>query len=237
MERADLGRRIDFDLYLVTDRHLTDRSLDEVVEEALAGGVRAVQLREKDLPAREFLRRAEKLRSLTTRFGARLLINDRLDVCLAVGADGVHLRADSLPVSAARKILGPDRLIGQSTHGISEVIEAQEAGADFVVLGPIYDTPSKRSMGRPLGPSAIRSAASRVSIPVFAIGGIRLEQISEVIRHGGRGAAVISALLQAPNPREAASAMLRELKSLRSATMVPSPDGVRERAIDRSWVR
>jgi len=238
MERVELNRRIDFDLYLVTDRHQTGgRSLDEVVEEALAGGVRAVQLREKDLSEREILRWAEKLRSLTSRFGARLLINDRLDVCLAVGADGVHLRADSLPVSAARKLLGPERLIGQSTHGVSEVIEAHRAGADFVVLGPIYDTPAKRLMGRPLGPSVIRSAAAQVSIPVFAIGGIRLEQISEVIRNGGQGVAVISALLQAPNPREAAAMMLRALEPLRSTTTISSFDDVRERAIDRSWVR
>ncbi|MBI3596022.1 MAG: thiamine phosphate synthase [Nitrospirae bacterium] len=233
-----MNRRIDFDLYLVTDRHQTGgRPLDEIVEGALAGGVRAVQLREKDLPARAFLRWAEKMRLLTARFGARLLINDRLDVCLAVGADGVHLRADSLPVPVVRKILGPERLIGQSTHAVSEVIEAQRAGADFVVLGPIYDTPSKRSMGRPLGSSAIRSAASQVAIPVFAIGGIRLERILEVIQSGGQGVAVISAILQAPNPREAASAVLCELKSLRSATTVSSVDEIRERAIDRSWVR
>jgi thiamine-phosphate pyrophosphorylase len=233
-----LNHRIDFDLYLVTDRHQTDgRPLDQVVEEVLAGGVRAVQLREKDLPANTFLRWAEKFRSLTARYGARLLINDRLDVCLAVGADGIHLRADSLPVPVARKILGPDRLIGQSAHTVSEVIDAQREGADFVVLGPVYDTPSKRSMGRPLGLSVIRSAASRVSIPVFAIGGIRLDRISDVIQGGGQGVAVISALLRAPNPREAAAAVLSELKSVRSATTVSSVDRIRERAIDRSWVR
>jgi thiamine-phosphate pyrophosphorylase len=235
---VELSRRIDFDLYLVTDRHQTGgRPLDQVVEAALAGGVRAVQLREKDLPARAFLRWAEKLRSLTARYGARLFINDRLDVCLAVGADGVHLRADSLPVSAARKILGLDRIIGQSAHAVSEVIEAQREGADFVVLGPIYDTPSKRSMGCPLGVSAIRSAAAQVSIPVFAIGGVRLDRILEVIQGGGQGVAVISALLQAPNPRETAAAALRELKSVRSATTVSSVYGIREGTIDRSWVR
>jgi thiamine-phosphate pyrophosphorylase len=233
-----LNSRIDFDLYLVTDRQQTGgRPLDQVVEEALAGGVRAVQLREKDLPARVFLQWAEKMRALTSRYGARLLINDRLDICLAVGADGVHLRADSLPVPVARRILGLDRLIGQSAHSVSEVIEAEREGADFVVLGPIYDTPSKRSMGRPLGLSAIRSAASQVSIPVFAIGGIRLERILEVIQCGGQGVAVISALLQAPNPREAAETTLCELKSLRSATTVSSVHGVRDRTIDRSWVR
>jgi thiamine-phosphate pyrophosphorylase len=139
---------------------------------------------------------------------------------MAVGADGVHLRADSLPIPAVRKILGPERLIGQSVHSASEAIEAQRAGADFVVLGPIYDTPSKRAMGTPLGLSNIRSAAVRVAIPIFAIGGIRSDRIQEVIRSGACGVAVISALLQAPNPREAAEILLRELIKERSAATI-----------------
>jgi thiamine-phosphate pyrophosphorylase len=213
--------RVDFDLYLVTDRHQTGgRPLDTVVKEVMAGGVRAVQLREKDLPVRDVLRWAETLRSLTAGFGARLLINDRVDVCMAVGADGVHLRADSLPIPAVRKILGPERLIGQSVHSASEAIEAQRAGADFVVLGPIYDTPSKRAMGTPLGLSEIRSAAVRVAIPIFAIGGIRSDRIQDVIRSGACGVAVISVLLQAPNPREAAEILLRELITERSAATI-----------------
>ncbi len=216
-----MNSRVDFDLYLVTDRHQTgNRPLDSVVKEALSGGVRAVQLREKDLPVRELLRWAETLRSLTAEFGARFLINDRVDVCMAVGADGVHLRADSLPIPAVRKILGPERLIGQSVHSASEAVEAQRAGADFVVLGPIYDTPSKRALGEPLGLSEIRSAAVRVAIPIFSIGGIRSDRIQEVIRSGARGVAVISALLKAPNPREAAEVLLRELKSERSAATI-----------------
>jgi thiamine-phosphate pyrophosphorylase len=217
-----LNIRIDFDLYLVTDRHQTGgRPLDTVVKEVLAGGVRAVQLREKDLPVRELLRWAETLRSLTAGFGAKLLINDRVDVCLAVGADGVQLRADSLPIPAVRKILGPERLIGRSVHSASETIEAERAGADFVVLGPIYDTPSKRAMGKPLGLPEIRSAAVQVAIPIFAIGGIRSERIREVMQNGARGVAVISALLQAPDPREAAEALVRELKTERSAATIP----------------
>ncbi|MBI3994755.1 MAG: thiamine phosphate synthase [Nitrospirae bacterium] len=218
-----MNPRIDFNLYLVTDRHQTGgRPLDAVVKEALEGGVRAVQLREKDLPVRELFRWAEKLRSLTAGFGARLFINDRVDVCLAVEADGVHLRADSLPTPAVRRMLGPDRLIGQSVHGRSEAIEAQRSGADFVVLGPIFDTPSKRTMGKPLGASEIRSAAVHVAIPIFAIGGIRSERIPEVMQSGARGVAVISALLQAPNPRAAAERLLREIKTDRPAATVPS---------------
>jgi len=219
-----LNSRIDFDLYLVTDRNQTaGRSLDLVVREALAGGVKAVQLREKDLSVRELLRLAGTFRSITAEFGARLLINDRVDVCLAVGADGVHLRAGSLPVPAVRKILGPDRLIGRSVHSASEAMEAQRAGADYVILGPIYDTPSKRSMGKPLGLSELRSAADQVSIPVFAIGGIRSDRIREIIQSGVQGVAAISVLLHAPDPRSSAERLLRELKIERSAAMLPRP--------------
>ncbi|MBI3812653.1 MAG: thiamine phosphate synthase [Nitrospirae bacterium] len=213
--------KIDFDLILVTDRHQTaSRPLDAVAREALSGGVRAVQLREKDLPARELLRWAETLRSLTREFGARLLINDQVDVCMTVGADGVHLRADSLPIPAVRRILGPERLIGQSVHSASEALEAQRAGADFIVLGPVYDTPSKRAMGKPLGLSGIRSSSVQIAIPVFAIGGIRSDRIQDVIRSGAYGVAVITAILQAPNSREAAEVLLREIKKERSAATI-----------------
>jgi thiamine-phosphate pyrophosphorylase len=213
---------IDFDLFLVTDRHQTaGRPLDAVVREALSGGIRAVQLREKDLPVRELLRWAETFRLLTAEFGARLLINDRVDVCLAVGADGVHLRVDSLPIPAVRRILGSDRLIGRSVHSASEALEAQRAGADYVILGPIYDTPSKRAMGKPLGLSELRSAAVQVVIPIFAIGGIRFDRIPELIRSGARGVAAISALLQTPDPQESAEHLLRELKTERAAATFP----------------
>ena len=213
--------RIDFDLYLVTDRHQTGgRPLAAVVREALAGGVRAVQLREKDLPVRELLRWAETLRSLTHDFGARLFINDQVDICLAVGADGVHLRADSLPIPVVRKVLGPERLIGRSVHTALEAVEAQRAGADFIVLGPIYDTPSKRAMGKPLGLSGIRSSTAQVAMPIFAIGGIRSDRIQDVLRSGARGVAVITAILRAPDPREAAEDLLRELKKERSSATI-----------------
>jgi thiamine-phosphate pyrophosphorylase len=210
---------VDFDCYLVTDRHQTGgRSLETVVRECLAGGVRAVQLREKDLPGRDHFRMAEVLRALTDEFGARLLINDRVDVCMAVGADGVHLRSDSLPVSEVRRVLGPDRLIGYSAHRVSEAVEAERLGADFIVLGPVYDTPSKRALGHPLGWSEIRSAADRVSVPILAIGGMRSDRIADALRHGAHGVAVISALLHAPDAREATEILLRELKTQRAAS-------------------
>ena len=201
--------RVDFRLYLVTDRHQTlGRPLLDLLGSCLAAGVRAVQLREKDLPARELYRLALEIRELTRRYGARLLVNDRIDVALAAEADGAHLPAHSLPVAEARRLLGPDRLLGVSTHSVVEAVEAQAEGADFVVLGPIYDTPSKRPFGSPLGPGVLRAARAEIAIPIFAIGGVAAANAPEVLAAGADGVAVISAILAAPDPAEATRALL-----------------------------
>src|SRR5512133_550031 len=144
---------VDFNLYLITDRHQvpSDCTLVETVRAALAGGVRAVQLREKDLPAAALYPLALELRALTRDYGAKLLVNDRIDLALAVEADGVHLGGHSLPVAIARKLLGPDRLLGVSTHCVEEISGAARDGVDFVTFGPIYPTPSKLPFGDPLG--------------------------------------------------------------------------------------
>lgn len=142
--------------------------------------------------------------------GARLLINDRVDVALALRADGVHLRSDSLPPSVARRLLGEDRLIGVSTHSVEDVLRAEGEGADFVVLGPVYETPSKRMYGAPLGLSPLERAASRSRIPVFAIGGITARRVREVRRAGAHGVAVVSAILEADDVARATRDLLHE---------------------------
>ena len=143
---------IDFNLYLITDRKQTcGRPLLDVVEEALKGGVRAVQLREKDLTSRELYELAYEMRKLTSRFNARLFLNDRLDIAMAVEADGVHLGINSIPVYKARKVLGEQKLIGVSCHNQVNAITAQEKGADFITFGPVYYTASKAAYGEPLG--------------------------------------------------------------------------------------
>ncbi|NJC89097.1 MAG: thiamine phosphate synthase [Desulfuromonas sp.] len=201
---------IDFTLYLITDRHqvLPGRTLLETGDAALRGGVRAVQLREKDLSAAELLPLAMELRTLTRRFEARLLINDRIDVALAVGADGVHLGGHSLPPETARSLLGPDKLIGVSTHHPDEIAAAATAGADFVTFGPVFTTPSKLAYGRPLGLAALRAACVASPLPVFALGGIRLNHLPELIDSGSYGVAVISAVIAATDPNAAAGAFL-----------------------------
>jgi thiamine-phosphate pyrophosphorylase len=156
---------------------------------------------------------AVTLRQLCTEYGARLLINDRVDIAVAVDADGVHLPADSFKVDDVRALLGPEKLIGVSAHSVRECKEAGKAGADFVVLGPIFATPSKRIYGEPLGTDAIKEAAAGTDIPVLAIGGITAERAGRVRNQGAAGVAVISGILQATDPEAAAREYLRRLQS------------------------
>jgi thiamine-phosphate pyrophosphorylase len=208
--------RIDFSLYLITDRQglAAKGTLIDAVAAALEGGVRAVQLREKDLSAAELYSLARQLRALTREFGAKLLINDRIDLTLAVEADGVHLGTRSLPTAEARRLLGPAPLIGVSTHRPDEIAEAASQGADFVTFGPVYLTPSKEPYGEPVGLEALRSACSASPLPVFALGGIQPHRISEVLDSGAHGVALISAILSRPDPALAAREILARLKNI-----------------------
>ena len=197
-------------LYFVTDRTQTaNQSLTDVVHAALDGGVRAVQLREKDLEGRELYALAEQLRALTLRYQAHLLVNDRLDVALAVEADGVHLGQHSFAVKNARRLLGAGKLIGVSTHSRQEITAAQ--GADFIVFGPVYYTPSKADYGEPQGLDRLRAAVAHSAMPVFAIGGIKTGRVPEVLETGAHGIAMISAISAAPDPTQAARELLRQL--------------------------
>jgi len=201
-------------LYVVTDRHLTGgRALCQVVEEALRGGARAVQLREKDLPPRELYLLALEMRQLTQTYGARLLINDRVDIALAVGADGVHLTTTSLAADIARQLLGPDRLIGVSTHSCAEAQAAAEGGADFLVFGPVFFTPSKAPYGQPVGLDALRAVRAVVNSPILAIGGIKAANLEQVIGAGADGIAVISAIISADDPASATRSLLAALRA------------------------
>jgi thiamine-phosphate pyrophosphorylase len=201
---------LDFRLYLITDRMQTaGRALSAVVADALRGGLRAIQLREKDLTACQLFELAVELRQLTRKYGAKLLINDRIDVALAVAADGVHLGETSLPVQEARRILGNEQLIGYSAHSLDEALQAQQGGADFVTLGPVYHTPSKALYGDPLGVSALSEATRVLTIPVFALGGVKHTSVAEILSTGAHGVALISAIMAAPNPTLETKSLLR----------------------------
>lgn len=210
MKRDEL---IDFKLYLITDRKLVTRRLSLVtaVKAALKGGVKAVQLREKDLGTRELLDMAYTMREITDKYRAKLFINDRVDIALSVEADGIHLGQKSIPAYAVRRIVKDKFMIGVSAHSIEEAKQAEKGGADFITLGPVYQTPSKLKYGQPLGVDIIRKAKDEISIPVFAIGGIKKDRIKEVLDAGADGVALISGILGAKDIKEKAGEFLRLL--------------------------
>lgn len=203
----------EFDLYLVTDRSQTQgRDLLSVLRRALDGGVRAIQLREKDLSGKDLFELAEKTRALCDRYNAQLLINDRIDVALAVNAAGIQLGKASIPITTARALLGPVKLIGYSAHSLDEAQGAQQGGADFLLFGPVYFTQSKAQYGMPQGVAALKKIVEKVALPVYAIGGIKLGSITAVRRAGARGVALISAIISADDPQSAAESMVRLLR-------------------------
>jgi thiamine-phosphate pyrophosphorylase len=209
-----MHKRIDFSLYVITDRKLlaSPDALPAAVEESLKGGARAVQLREKDVGTRELLGMAYSLREITKRYKARLFINGRVDIAMVAGADGVHLGISDIPVHAARKAAGTDMLIGASAHNVAEARRAEQEGADFITLGPIYETPSKLQYGKPVGVQTIERVKEEVSIPVFAIGGINRERVGEALKAGAYGVALISAILASENIKSSTEEFMRLLK-------------------------
>jgi thiamine-phosphate pyrophosphorylase len=195
-------------LLVVTDRKATGgRPLPQVVRAALEGGARFFQLREKDLDGGPLLALCEELLVETRRCGAKLLVNDRVDVALAAGADGVVLPADSFPVGVARTLLGPTRLLGRSTHSRSEVAVAARDGCDFALFGPIFATPSKAAFGAPQGVASL-ATVTKLGTAVFAIGGITHDNAREAIRAGSHGVAVIREVMAAADPRRAVEQLL-----------------------------
>ncbi|MBI3636948.1 MAG: thiamine phosphate synthase [Candidatus Rokubacteria bacterium] len=200
-------------LCLVTDRAQTrGRDLIALVEECLAAGLPAVQVREKDLASSDLAVLCRRLRGPTRARGALLIVNDRADVALAVGADAVQRTHASLPVEDL-KALGDKRLlVGASVHSLDEAKAAEAAGADWVTFGPIYDTPSKRPFGPPQGLEALETIVRAVSIPVVAIGGITPGRVRAVMRTGVAGVAIISAILAADSPGHATEEILGHLK-------------------------
>ena len=172
----------------------------------------AVQLREKDLEGKELFSLAEKARNLCARYDAAFFINDRIDVTLAVGADGVQLARTSLPIETARALLGPTKTVGASTHSLEEAQQAELLGADFVLFGPVYFTPSKAAFGPPQGVLGLKKIVENTTIPIYAIGGIRPENITEIMGTGARGISLISAILAAADPKQASGVMHKLLR-------------------------
>ena len=203
---------IDYSLYLVTDRALSlGRSTVEVVRAAIRGGVSCVQLREKGCSTREFMDEARLLKALLAGTGVPLFINDRLDVALAVGADGVHLGQNDMHISDARRLVGERLVIGISAESVADAIRAEAEGADYIGVSPVFTTPTKMDTAPPLGLEGLREIRRAVSLPLVAIGSIRHDHAAEVPRAGADGLAVVSAIVSAPCPRTAAAALRQQI--------------------------
>jgi thiamine-phosphate diphosphorylase len=200
-------------LHLVTDRSLSrGRSLVEVVAEAVAGGVTCVQLREKCCSTREFLQEALALKELLQSWRVPLIINDRVDIALAVAADGVHLGQTDMPISHARRLLGQNCLIGISAESVADAIEAEQQGADYIGISPVFSTPTKTDTAPALGLEGVRRIRELVRIPLVGIGGINQTNARQVLAAGADGVAVVSAIMAAESPQLAAQVIRGQLE-------------------------
>ncbi len=207
-------KSVDYTLYLVTDRRLmSSKTVEESVELAIAGGASVVQLREKDCTSREFYELAVRVKKITAPKNVPLIINDRIDICLSAGADGVHLGQKDLPCREARRILGAEKIIGVSAALPEEARQAQADGADYLGVGAVFPTGTK-SDTRPVTPEIIREIRAAVTIPFVVIGGINAENIGKLYKLGINGAAVVSAVAAQKDVTAAARTMRKAAEGL-----------------------
>jgi thiamine-phosphate pyrophosphorylase len=212
----------DLSLYLVTDRPLAGgRDLAGIVGRALAGGVTCVQLREKEADSRTFFELALEVRRLTRAAGAVFIVNDRLDIALASDADGLHVGHQDLPAEVARRLIGPERILGVTAATPDEARAAVAQGADYLGCNAVFATPTKTDTGAPLGVSGLRALVASSTVPVVAIGGIKAANAAEVLASGVAGIAVVSAIVAADDPEGAA----RELRRIVDAHRQPTGAG------------
>ena len=195
----------DLRLYLVTDRLLSlGRDLEWIVEEAVKGGVTMVQLREKDSSTRQFIELAIRLRSKLSSFRVPLIINDRMDVVLAAGADGLHIGQSDMPYETARRLLGHEKIIGLSVENMRQVYETNNLDVNYIGISPVFSTSTKTNTALPFGLEGIRQVMAITKHPAVAIGGINANNATAIMQAGASGIAVVSAICSANNPREAA---------------------------------
>lgn len=206
-------REINYGLYLVTDRSLTlNRDLLFIIEEAILGGATVVQLREKECSSREFYDIALEVASLTKKYHVPLIINDRLDIALAVKAEGLHIGQSDLPYSVAREIMGKEAIIGLSVESVQDAIDAESLDVDYLGISPVFSTNTKNDTAKPLGLEGIKEIKRLSKHKLVAIGGINLQNTRDIINAGADGIAVVSAICSAESPRKASEELLKEIK-------------------------
>jgi thiamine-phosphate pyrophosphorylase len=197
-------------VYVITDRRAAcGRPLTAVVQAAIDGGATVVQLRDKSATIREMIKLGQMLLKITRPAGVPLIVNDRVDVTLAIDAEGVHVGQEDMPAALARQLVGPDRILGVSAGTVDEARQAEGDSADYIGVGDVFGTPSKSDAGVPIGVDGLAEIAASVSIPTVGVGGITLKNAPQVIRAGAAGVAVISAVLGTADP-ETATRQLRE---------------------------
>jgi thiamine-phosphate pyrophosphorylase len=203
--------KIDYSLYLVTDREvMKGNNLFTAVEEAISGGVSLLQLREKYASTREFYNTAVKMKQLASKYNIPLIINDRLDIMLAVDADGIHIGQNDLPLNIVRAVAGNDKILGCTVSSIEEAIQAETEGADYLGAGPVYHTGTKKYDTKPIGVEVLAKIKKSTNIPVVAIAGINETNAGEIKKAGVDGIAVVSAIL-GKKDKASASRELREI--------------------------
>jgi thiamine-phosphate pyrophosphorylase len=212
LHQGRLDRFQEAGLYLVTSQALSaGRTTLEIVQAALRAGVRLIQLREKGLNTREWISLGRDVRAATAAAGAILIVNDRLDLALVIGADGVHLGQDDLPIADARR-LAPDLIIGASTHSVTEALRAEQEGASYVNIGPLFPTGTKAWPGAFLGLDGLRRIAAAIHLPFTVMGGIKRDHIPSLLAAGARTIALVTAVTQALDPEAAARVLLAEIR-------------------------
>jgi thiamine-phosphate pyrophosphorylase len=213
----DKRAKLEFDLYVVTGpAQSRGRGFEEVVRDALAGGAGAIQLRAKELVTRETLEVAKNLRALTADTGSLFVVNDHVDVALACGADGVHLGQNDLPIPEARRIVGPDLILGASCHSLEQALRAEGEGADYVNVGPIFATQTKVGGVAPVGVELIRTVKDRLGVPQTCMGGINAGNVAQVVRAGAERIAVVSAVVGAADVKTAAEDLVQRIREAKS---------------------
>lgn len=198
-------------LYLVTDSaiaHQAGHTLPHVVEEACRAGVQWIQLREKALSTRAFINLATTLKQVTQAYNAKLIINDRVDVALAIDADGVHVGQDDMPYQLVRSLIGPDKIVGLSINNVAELQTFVAEELDYIGIATIFSTDTKADTSSLLGLAGLQEVCQCVQLPTFAIGGIKAHYIQQIMQTGATGAAVVSAICGHPSPYEAAKELL-----------------------------
>lgn len=205
-------QNIDYSLYLVTDRGLSlGRDILTIIKQAIEGGVTVVQLREKDCSTREFYEVAKKTADFLKTVKVPLIINDRMDIALAVKAEGLHIGQSDMPYEIARKIMGKDAIIGLSVENLQDALDAENLDVDYLGLSPVFSTPTKQDISHQLGLEGVIAIRKASRHKLIAIGGINADNCAEIVQSGADGIAVVSAICSSESPKTASEQLLREI--------------------------